>query len=501
MRVTSPLAAALLALASPLAAGPTYTVNSTTDAVDSNPGDGFCLTAAMTCTLRAAVMEANKHSASTITVPAGTYALDILPSCLNDSDACGDLNIDASMTINGSPGTIIDANGLGDSIFHVSNGVTLTLTGVTLQKSSAAGGAIFLENTAALHVSDSRITDCHATGYGGGGITAVGGTVILTRTKIDVCTAQGGLEGGAIDSSGDVTLTSCSLTGNVSDYGGAIAIVGTSPHCLIVGSTISGNNAVYGGAIYANSASGMNLKIVNSTISGNNATHDAGGIYGAGSAFMVFYNATVTNNQADSDFDGVGTGGGVFLGVSSALTIYNTLLAGNYETAFFIGAWVPHIGECTGQFFVNTSILENYNTSRCFPSGGTLLDPKLALTLADNGGPTQTLLPLPMSPAIDTGPIGGCIDQNGATLVVDQRGVKRPIGAKCDIGAVELEPEGDVNGDGVVDVADVFYLINYLFAGGPIPLGRGNVNGDPSITVADVFYLINYLFAGGPAPV
>ncbi len=59
---------------------------------------------------------------------------------------------------------------------------------------------------------------------------------------------------------------------------------------------------------------------------------------------------------------------------------------------------------------------------------------------------------------------------------------------------------GDVNADGSVDVADVFYLINYLFAGGPSPLGLANANGDAGVDVADVFYLINYLFAGGPAP-
>jgi hypothetical protein len=28
---------------------------------------------------------------------------------------------------------------------------------------------------------------------------------------------------------------------------------------------------------------------------------------------------------------------------------------------------------------------------------------------------------------------------------------------------------GDANGDGVVDIADVFFLINFLFAGGPPP--------------------------------
>ena len=62
-------------------------------------------------------------------------------------------------------------------------------------------------------------------------------------------------------------------------------------------------------------------------------------------------------------------------------------------------------------------------------------------------------------------------------------------------------PHGDVNGDGTVNVADIFYMINFLFAGGPAPIGSGDVNGDGFTNVADIFYLINFLFAGGPAPV
>jgi hypothetical protein len=57
-----------------------------------------------------------------------------------------------------------------------------------------------------------------------------------------------------------------------------------------------------------------------------------------------------------------------------------------------------------------------------------------------------------------------------------------------------------VNGDGHVDLNDVFYLINSLFAGGPPPVCSGDVNGDGHVDVEDVFYLINYLFAGGPPP-
>jgi len=59
---------------------------------------------------------------------------------------------------------------------------------------------------------------------------------------------------------------------------------------------------------------------------------------------------------------------------------------------------------------------------------------------------------------------------------------------------------GDANGDGAITAADIFYLINHLFAGGPAPIGPGDANGDSAVTAADIFYLINFLFAGGPPP-
>jgi PKD domain len=67
-------------------------------------------------------------------------------------------------------------------------------------------------------------------------------------------------------------------------------------------------------------------------------------------------------------------------------------------------------------------------------------------------------------------------------------------------GTIHVTISGDVNGDGNVDIADVFFLINYLFANGPL-LGWGDADGSTTVDVADVFYLINYLFANGPAPV
>jgi Tol biopolymer transport system component len=71
-----------------------------------------------------------------------------------------------------------------------------------------------------------------------------------------------------------------------------------------------------------------------------------------------------------------------------------------------------------------------------------------------------------------------------------------------DIYKIPLFLCGDANGDGVINSADVVYLINYLYKAGPAPqpLEAGDANCDNIINSADVVYLINYLFKGGPPP-
>jgi serine protease AprX len=61
---------------------------------------------------------------------------------------------------------------------------------------------------------------------------------------------------------------------------------------------------------------------------------------------------------------------------------------------------------------------------------------------------------------------------------------------------------GDVTGDGEVDIADIIYLIHYLYLDGPSPdpLFLGDVDCDDQLNIGDVVYLINYLFLGGPEP-
>lgn len=61
---------------------------------------------------------------------------------------------------------------------------------------------------------------------------------------------------------------------------------------------------------------------------------------------------------------------------------------------------------------------------------------------------------------------------------------------------------GDANSDGHIHIADVMYLINYLFIDGspPDPLWLGDCNRDQAVDVTDLMYLMNYLFIGGSPP-
>jgi hypothetical protein len=60
----------------------------------------------------------------------------------------------------------------------------------------------------------------------------------------------------------------------------------------------------------------------------------------------------------------------------------------------------------------------------------------------------------------------------------------------------------DPNGDGQITVADIVYLVNYLFKGGLAPqsIQAGDANCDGRVTISDAVYLISYLFKGGLAP-
>jgi CSLREA domain-containing protein len=448
--VSSVAARVALAVCPP---SPTFQVTSTADVVDANLADCICDTGGGVCTLRAAIMQADATTGATILIPGSVakYGLTILPSGGDDVQS-GDLDITSDMSIVGAGAstTIIDGNQL-DRVFDVYPGVTVSMSGITIQ--------------------NGKTSDW----------------------------------GGAVLSGGVLTLTRCVLANNSASLGGAIlsGVPSTGAYSLALdGVTLTGNHAAgSGGALHTN----VDTTIVNSTISGNTANASGGGLsfYDSGGVTAALFNVTVTDNQADADFDGSGVGGGI---AGGPVYFTNTILADNSETVFCgppfcPGIYIPTPGDCSGAISSGGySILANYDTSRCTVTGSfTLAEPLLA-PLQMNGGPTPTHALPAGSPAVGGGDPSGCKGSLASPLVVDQRGAHRPEGAACDVGAYERDANGDVNGDGTRTVADVFYLINFLFAGGPAPLGLGDVNGDAKTDIADVFYLINFLFAGGPAP-
>jgi predicted outer membrane repeat protein len=154
-----------------------------------------------------------------------------------------------------------------------------------------------------------------------------------------------------------------------------------------------------GGAIYLENAA--NLTLTSSTLSGHSA--DQGGAIYLNDGTLTLLNSTISANEAD-------IGGGIYRN-SGTLNSTNSIVAGNTATATD-----PNL------FGAITAGSNNLT------SGDPMLGP-----LADNGGPTWTMLPLPGSPAIDAG-----ID-TGSLPSTDQRGLVRNLGATVDIGAVETQ--------------------------------------------------------------
>src|SRR5687767_3035594 len=144
------------------AAGLNFVVNDTSDMVDSDVGDGACRTSAGTCSLRAAIQEANANpGADVIEVPGGTYEIAIPP--LNQNDiTTGDLDITDSLAISGAGGgsTIVDGgtppagapprvHGLDRLVEVLVDGGTVTFSGLTFRDGYAENGGAVLNNSTA----------------------------------------------------------------------------------------------------------------------------------------------------------------------------------------------------------------------------------------------------------------------------------------------------------------------------------------------------------------
>jgi hypothetical protein len=62
---------------------------------------------------------------------------------------------------------------------------------------------------------------------------------------------------------------------------------------------------------------------------------------------------------------------------------------------------------------------------------------------------------------------------------------------------------GDTNGDDIINVGDIVYLVSYLYKSGPAPdpVSVGDCNCDEIVNVGDIVFLVSYLYKGGPEPV
>jgi hypothetical protein len=273
-------------------------------------------------------------------------------------------------------------------------------------------------------LSDSRLHDNHASSDGGA-IEAYSPFVIL-HTTLDANTA-GRFGGGIFDLQTDSN-----------------AIYQDFAH--IEESALSSNNAQYGGGIYHDGyiTPGSLLTLLNSTLSGNAVFHptgatggdDGGGIYVYGGQVQLL-NATVADNRVQLRYPlpAPGIGGGLYITASATFTAENSLIAKNLRGNGIL-PYVPD--DC---FSSGTVGMLAFNliltTTNCFvtgPQGGNIVgqDPRLG-PLQNNGGSTLTQAPFAGSPAIDHGEDVTCPP-------TDQRGFQRPIGAHCDIGAVEYSP-------------------------------------------------------------
>ncbi len=347
-----------------------FTVDSTADAIDVRPGDGVCTTAAGTCTLRAAVQEANAlEGLDRILVPAGIYSL-VISGADEEAAASGDLDVTDHVALigTGMEQTVLDSREL-DRMLHIHHGSAAKIASLTLQQGVATdGGAIRNDGRATL--IDIQLRDNaavgNAQGEAGGGIyNNLGGTLAirnshivrnlagrpdttgpcdgggvynrgvarLIQTVIGHNTAGAGEEtagrcvgaGGGIFNRGQLELMESDVHHNrASDMAGGVASIGGGVD--LRRSTVADNRsqAAGGGLGFV----GTTATVFKSMVA-RNGSHGAsgGGIDNDRGSTLVVTHSTISDNTV-SDSDAIGSGGGIHNHLSQ-LHIHGSTLSRN----------------------------------------------------------------------------------------------------------------------------------------------------------------------------
>ncbi|MFK8114032.1 MAG: GEVED domain-containing protein, partial [Rubripirellula sp.] len=377
---------------------------------------------------------------------------------LEISDAAMDVLIDGVTIANGR--TTADTEGGAGVRLSSTGTLTVANSAITGNQSSGLGGigAGLGALTGSFVILDSLITDNVASGdfSSGAGVWSAGEKITIERSILSGNRVTGGsASGAAVYSLGaEVNISGSTLSGNVTEGsggGGGAAAVLNAP-LTIRDSTFSGNSTEgsgsHGGAIRAVQAP---LKVSNSTVSGNDtsATNARGGGIYARRSDVEIHNSTVTGNSS------LNVGGGIAIpdNPSLNLIIQNSIIAANTDDgtapdflgigALENGASVRHslIGDNAGTTLAESQMADPVtgNFVGDSVSGAGAIDPLLA-ALADNGGSTQTQLPMEGSLAINGGDPAFDPTSFDPALFTDQRGAGFPrlSGRQVDIGAIEV---------------------------------------------------------------
>jgi len=262
--------------------------------------------------------------------------------------------------------------------------------------------------------------------------------------------------GGGIYNQGTLSVAGSTFSSNTAGDGGG-GISNYSGTLTVSNSTFSGNSANNGsgGAIY----NGGPLTVIDSTFSGNSASF--GGAIDDENTVTVSY-STFFDNTAP------GTGGGaVFIDSSATATFKATLMVSNapgnscdsFNDSGILVSDGYNLEDGTTCNFTQSTDQSNATTAASYLG-----------SLANNGGPTQTVALLSGSTAIDAIPLSACTDAFFNPVPTDQRGIYRPQGSGCDIGAFELTqtPSANVcpNGQGTPTPCSASIPLTYYVPAG-----------------------------------
>jgi PKD repeat protein len=413
----------------------------------------------------------------TILVASGTYTGINTEVVLLNRDVTLSGGWDESFTSQNGI-SILDGQGVQRGIRETA-GVTALVERFQLQNGNVSGNGGGILNSGNLTLVDSAVRDTSA-GNGAGsaiynttsGSLTLNNSIVSNNGNSQICFVivnEGTFTANNSVVEGNTTTRIYCVAAIIINYSGAMTFNQTSIRNNPIGggiynyASLTLENSVISGNVGSDGPGGIYnwggvLTVNNTTISGN-TTSNGGGIFAGGGGIVRLNNSTISNNSA-------GTGGGIYNypNVPADIMLQNTILAGNMASnggpdcnGNVIGsAGYNLVGDITFcNFAITTSDMTNLN-----PALGPL---------QDNGGPTFTHALLPQSAAIDAGNGSGCTDQNGNPLNTDQRGVSRPQGIACDIGAYEypFSTPGPAVSLAIVSGNDQETLLNSAF---PKPL-------------------------------